>query len=140
WERARTPSTAASRRPRGAVRGWRRDRCSRCLRRRCASHNRILRPVLAGPATTGSNDLDRALGGLYWGDNVVFEVRRAGQAEPFFDALAAETGQSGAIARVQLDDSPGVEATVIDGRVGQQERPGALLQAVRAFGRSHERS
>ncbi len=96
--------------------------------------------MLAGPATTGSSDLDRALGGLYWGDNVVFEVRGAGQADPFFAALAAETGQSGAIARVQLDDRPGVGDTVIDGRVGQQERPGALLQAVRAFGRSHERS
>ena len=96
--------------------------------------------MLAGPATTGSSDLDRALGGLYWGDNVVFEVRGAGQATPFFEALAAQTEQSGAIARVALDDSPGVDATVIDGRIGRHERPGALLQAVRAFGRSHERS
>ncbi|MDX6378106.1 MAG: hypothetical protein QOE98_2409 [Gaiellaceae bacterium] len=96
--------------------------------------------MLAGPATTGSNDLDRALGGLYWGDNVVFEVRRIGQEEPFFAALAAQTGQSSAIARVAMDDRPGVDATVIDGRVGQHDRPGALLQAVRTFGRAHERS
>ena len=67
--------------------------------------------MLAGPATTGSVDLDRALGGLYWGDNVVFEVRRTGQALPFYAALAAETAQSGAIARVALDDCTDVDIT-----------------------------
>jgi transcriptional regulator with XRE-family HTH domain len=96
--------------------------------------------VLAGPATTGSVDLDRALGGLYWGDNVVFEVRRGGQALPFYAALAAETAQSGAIARVALADSTDIDIPIIDGRLGQHDRPGALLQAVRAFGRAHERS
>jgi transcriptional regulator with XRE-family HTH domain len=96
--------------------------------------------VLAGPATTGSGDLDRALGGLYWGDNVVFEVRREGQELPFFAALAAEKGQSSAIARVALDDRESVEAPLIDGRPGAHDRPGALLQAVRVFGRANERS
>jgi hypothetical protein len=96
--------------------------------------------VLAGPATTGSGDLDRALGGLYWGDNVVFEVRRAGQELPFYAALAAETAQSGAIARVALEDRESVEVPLIDGRPGAHDRPGALLQAVRLFGRANPRS
>lgn len=96
--------------------------------------------MLAGPASTGSPDLDRALGGLYWGDNVVFEVRHRGQEHPFFTALASETTQSAAIARVQLTDAEGVAAPVIDGRLGAHDRPGALLQAVRAFGRANPRS
>ena len=36
-----------------------------------------------GPATSGIADLDRTLGGLFWGDNVVWELRRNASVEPF---------------------------------------------------------
>jgi transcriptional regulator with XRE-family HTH domain len=39
-------------------------------------------------ASTGVADLDRALHGLYWGDNVVFEPDSADAAVPFFAAIA----------------------------------------------------
>src|SRR6185437_3324031 len=39
-------------------------------------------------ASTGVADLDRALHGLYWGDNVVFEPDSTDAAVPFFAAIA----------------------------------------------------
>src|SRR4029079_17953915 len=39
-------------------------------------------------ASTGVADLDRALHGLYWGDNVVFEPDSTDAAVPFFTAIA----------------------------------------------------
>ena len=39
-------------------------------------------------ASTGVADLDRALHGLYWGDNVVFEPDSTDAAIPFFTAIA----------------------------------------------------
>ena len=40
-------------------------------------------------ATTGIDELDEALGGLYWGDNVVWEVEDDDAIRPFYDAVAA---------------------------------------------------
>src|SRR4051794_28184168 len=42
-------------------------------------------------ASTGVADLDRALHGLYWGDNVVFEPDSTDAAIPFFAAVAEHT-------------------------------------------------
>ena len=39
-------------------------------------------------ATTGVAELDRALNGLYWGDNVVFDAELAADVEPFYAAVA----------------------------------------------------
>ncbi|MGH3845319.1 MAG: helix-turn-helix domain-containing protein [Pseudonocardiaceae bacterium] len=40
-------------------------------------------------ASTGIAELDHVLGGLFWGDNVVFEVTDRPAAEPFYRAVAA---------------------------------------------------
>ena len=40
-------------------------------------------------ASTGVAELDHALGGLYWGDNVVWEVEESGSVDPFVRAIAA---------------------------------------------------
>jgi transcriptional regulator with XRE-family HTH domain len=44
-------------------------------------------------ATTGIPELDTALGGLFWGDNVVLEVPNPGVAEPFLRAVAGVSDQ-----------------------------------------------
>ena len=41
-------------------------------------------------ATTGVEELDRALNGLFWGDNVVFAADDAADVEPFYRAVAAK--------------------------------------------------
>ena len=88
-----------------------------------------------GPATSGSDDLDRTLGGLFWGDNVVWEVRRQASVEPFVRALVAAPAQAGAFAHVALGggpEYPGID--VIDASAaGPNARPGELLTAVRAY-------
>ena len=97
--------------------------------------------MYTGPATTGIPDLDRALGGLFWGDNVVWEARNDADTGGIYRALAAQTEQADAVAYVNLTrdpadvaaDYPG--ATVLDARPGTDlERPGALLTAARTFG------
>ena len=57
-----------------------------------------------GPATSGIADLDRTLGGLFWGDNVVWEVRRQASVEPFVQALVTAVGQAEAFAHVSFGD------------------------------------
>jgi transcriptional regulator with XRE-family HTH domain len=103
--------------------------------------------MYTGPATTGIPDLDRALGGLFWGDNVVWEARNDADTGGIYRALAAQTEQADAVAYVNLTrdpadvaaDYPG--ATVLDARPGTDlERPGALLTAARTFGMRHSRS
>ena len=88
-----------------------------------------------GPATSGIGDLDRTLGGLFWGDNVVWQVRRHASAEPFVRALIAVGTQAEAFAHVAFGgggEYPGID--VIDAAVGgPNERPGELLTAVRAY-------
>jgi DNA-binding XRE family transcriptional regulator len=89
-------------------------------------------------ATTGLAELDAALGGLFWGDNVVWETEDAGTLEPFFGAVAGSRARYDFAAWVTLTRSPeelreqypGFE--VIDGRPGSDlAQPGALIQAVR---------
>jgi transcriptional regulator with XRE-family HTH domain len=103
--------------------------------------------VEAGPASTGVAALDSAVGGLYWGDNVVWEIRQAATSAPFYTALAHLPSQTDALCYVSLERDPQAirseypGATILDGRVASDhERPGALLSAIRAFGARHARS
>ena len=89
-------------------------------------------------ASTGVADLDRALHGLYWGDNVVFEPDSTDTAQPFFAAVAEHSQVYDHAAYVTLTLEPEVihrdypSLGVIDAR---QDTPlaeaGALLNEVR---------
>jgi transcriptional regulator with XRE-family HTH domain len=95
-----------------------------------------------GPATSGITDLDRTLGGLFWGDNVVWEVRRQASADPFVRALVAAGNQADAFAYVTFDGAVAYEGIdVIDASAdGPHARPGELLSAVRAYALKAERT
>jgi transcriptional regulator with XRE-family HTH domain len=98
-----------------------------------------------GPATSGIADLDRTLGGLFWGDNVVWELRQQASAEPFVRALVSAGGQAEAFAHVSFDASKAPAAhdriDVIDASAdGAYARPGELLTAVRAYAGRAERT
>ena len=89
-------------------------------------------------ASTGVADLDRALHGLYWGDNVVFEPDSTDTAQPFFAAVAEHSQVYDHAAYVTLTLEPEVihrdypSLGVIDAR---RDTPlaeaGALLNEVR---------
>jgi transcriptional regulator with XRE-family HTH domain len=88
-------------------------------------------------ATTGVEELDRALNGLYWGDNVVLDAELAADVEPFLAAVAAQAGRYEGAAFVTLAREPdelarsfpGLE--VVDARAGTPlAQPGPLLDAV----------
>jgi transcriptional regulator with XRE-family HTH domain len=97
-----------------------------------------------GPATSGIADLDRTLGGLFWGDNVVWELRRNASVEPFARALLAAGAQAESFAHVAMGagEAPLDGAIdVIDASVaGPNGRPGELLSAVRAYAGRAERT
>jgi transcriptional regulator with XRE-family HTH domain len=89
-------------------------------------------------ASTGVADLDRALHGLYWGDNVVFEPDSTDAAVPFFAAIAehSEVYDHAAYVTLTLDpekinrDYPSLG--VIDARPHTPlAEAGALLNEVR---------
>ena len=89
-------------------------------------------------ASTGVVDLDRALHGLYWGDNVVFEPDSTDGAMPFFAAIAghSEVYDHAAYVTLTLDpekinrDYPSLG--VIDARPHTPlAEAGALLNEVR---------
>jgi len=88
-------------------------------------------------ATTGVEELDRALNGLYWGDNVVFDAELAVDVEPFFAAVAARAGRYEGAAFVTLEREPEDLARafpgfqIIDARPGTPlAQPAPLLDAV----------
>jgi transcriptional regulator with XRE-family HTH domain len=89
-------------------------------------------------ASTGVADLDRALHGLYWGDNVVFEPDSTDTAIPFYAAIAeqSEVYDQAAYVTLTLDpetihrDYPSLG--VIDARPDTPlAEAGALLNEVR---------
>lgn len=89
-------------------------------------------------ATTGVDELDLALGGLYWGDNVVWEREEGGSVEPFFQAIADHSGEyrfTGFVTLTRSPDEvresyPGFE--VLDARPGSAlAQPGPLLNEIR---------
>jgi transcriptional regulator with XRE-family HTH domain len=88
-------------------------------------------------ATTGVAELDRALNGLYWGDNVVFDAELAADVEPFYAAVAAQARAYEGAAFVTLTREPSAVTAafpgfdVIDAREGTAlAQPRPLLDAV----------
>ena len=49
-------------------------------------------------ASSGVETLDELLGGLFWGDNVVWEVAGAAAGDAFYASAAAVAGYDGRIA------------------------------------------
>jgi hypothetical protein len=89
-------------------------------------------------ASTGIPSFDDVFGGIYWGDNVVWQVDEGASAEPFYRAIARTSGtyQAATFATVSRDPDalreayPGFE--IIDARPGKElHDPRALLGAVR---------
>ncbi len=90
-------------------------------------------------ATTGVDELDRALNGLFWGDNVVFAADDAADVEPFFRAVAAKAARYEASAFVTLEREPAElersypELEVVDARPDSPlAQPRPLLDAIAA--------
>jgi transcriptional regulator with XRE-family HTH domain len=93
-------------------------------------------------AATGVAELDRALGGLYWGDNVVWVWEAGGLSAQwlFYDAIAQRREDFGAAGYVVADTDP-AEVTarwpwleIIDARAGTPAAsPRGLLEAARQF-------
>jgi hypothetical protein len=88
--------------------------------------------------STGVPPLDAALGGLFWGDNVVWELDDGGSVDPFVTALLRGREQFDRIVLVRFEgDADGrpaanAGADILDARPGSTlEDPGLLLAAVR---------
>ncbi len=88
-------------------------------------------------ATTGVAELDRALGGLYWGDNVVLDAEETADVAPFYRAVAAQAALYDTAAFVTVEREPaelseafpGLE--VVDARPGTPiAQPRPLLEAI----------
>jgi transcriptional regulator with XRE-family HTH domain len=93
--------------------------------------------------STGVPPLDAALGGLFWGDNVVWEVDDGGSVDPFVAALLRGREQFDRIAFVRFEgDVDSLRAAnagvdVLDARPGSPlADPGPLLAAVRECARA----
>jgi transcriptional regulator with XRE-family HTH domain len=93
--------------------------------------------VNASFASSGLSELDRALGGLYWGDNVVWEPDEDASAEPFYRAIAALEPAYDQAWYVTLTTDPIDVAErfpklgVVDARPGQKlSKPAPLLAAI----------
>jgi transcriptional regulator with XRE-family HTH domain len=107
------------------------------------SRRREAAPLLADVASTGIAELDDALGGLFWGDNVVFEVADPPAAEPFYGAVAA--AESHYDQRIHVSLSPDrpppagfdrIEAS----RGGELAQPAPLMRAIVERCRPDERN
>jgi transcriptional regulator with XRE-family HTH domain len=93
-------------------------------------------------AGSGVAELDRALGGLYWGDNVVW-VWESGEhpsQELFYDAIARHREEFGKTGYIVVSSDPAeVKARwpwieVLDARAGTPaSSPRSLLEAIRRF-------
>jgi transcriptional regulator with XRE-family HTH domain len=88
-------------------------------------------------ASTGIDELDRLLGGLYWGDNVVWATEGPDDPEPFYAAVAETAGAYDGRVYVAVERDPvdvigkRIDFEVIDGRPGHGlEQPGQLLDRV----------
>ena len=107
------------------------------------AHDRSTPPLHEEVAASGVTELDRAIGGLFWGDNVVFQANSGAVAAPFFRAVAATDVAYGHRIAVRLDDG----AATYDGFEVLDARPGGklaqaapLLQAVVERCRGTERN
>jgi transcriptional regulator with XRE-family HTH domain len=94
-------------------------------------------------ASTGVPALDEALGGLFWGDNVVFEVAEPSSAEPFYRAAAAVEGQFDQRLTVSVSDATTARSgfDLIDaGPGGALSQPAPLLREIVERSRLGERN
>lgn len=89
-------------------------------------------------ASTGIAELDLSLGGLFWGDNVVWEIEENGSPDPFFHAIAERAGDYRYAGYVTLSRSPKEIETlypglhVVDATPGSSlAQPGPLLTEIR---------
>jgi transcriptional regulator with XRE-family HTH domain len=90
-------------------------------------------------ASTGVTELDAALGGLFWGDNIVWELEEGGSSlAPFVTALLSTREQFSTVLFVKFEGDPEqVRATypdvdILDARPGSSiENAGELLIAMR---------
>jgi transcriptional regulator with XRE-family HTH domain len=90
-------------------------------------------PPLGEVASTGVPELDDALGGLFWGDNVVFEVVDPPAVEPFYRAVATVDAQYDQRIYVSLSgDRPTVPGfDLIEARAGGPlAQPAPLMHAI----------
>jgi transcriptional regulator with XRE-family HTH domain len=95
-------------------------------------------PLDGDIAATGVPELDAGLGGLFWGDNVVYQVADGVSAEPFYRAIARSEVSYDRRLFVRLQEAsptyPGFE--VLDARPSSKlDQPAPLLHAV--FERCH---
>lgn len=89
--------------------------------------------VDADVASTGVAELDDALGGLFWGENVVFQVADRATADAFYRAVVAADISYDRRVFVRLqDDSPSHQGLeVLDARPNSKlAQPAPLLHAV----------
>jgi transcriptional regulator with XRE-family HTH domain len=100
----------------------------------------------AETASTGIAELDATLGGLYWGDNVVWEHEEGASADPFYRAVTAVPETYGYAGYVSVDRDPTDIARafpglrVIDARPGTPlAEPDRLVEEVRQTCSSRER-
>jgi transcriptional regulator with XRE-family HTH domain len=92
-------------------------------------------------ASTGVDALDELLGGLYWGDNVVWEVARPAAGEAFYRCAAGVAGYDGRIAIRLSDAEPPAGFGVVDARPGREHaQPAPLLHELDARCRRGERN
>jgi transcriptional regulator with XRE-family HTH domain len=99
----------------------------------------LMRDAMPG---SGVPTLDRALGGLYWGDNVVWELEEGASVEPFVAALASTSASFDGMAHVAMSGGQArPELELIDARDGTElAQPQALLDAVRGWCAARPRS
>jgi transcriptional regulator with XRE-family HTH domain len=95
-------------------------------------------PLDGDVAATGVSALDAALGGLFWGDNVVFQVVEGASAEPFYRAIVGSEVSYDRRLFVRLQEAspthPGFD--VLDARPDSKfGQPAPLLHAI--FERCH---
>jgi transcriptional regulator with XRE-family HTH domain len=83
--------------------------------------------------TTGIGELDGAFGGLYWGDNVVWEAEETAALEPFFAAVAESRSVYDFAAYVTLTRSPQELGHAYPGVEAIDARPGTPLAQPRAL-------
>lgn len=94
-------------------------------------------------AATGVPELDDALGGLFWGDNVVFEVAEGATAMPFYRAIAASDVVYDRRLSVRLQDrDPTYQGfDVLDARPKSKlDQPAPLLRALFELCQGRERN
>ncbi|MBW3593927.1 MAG: hypothetical protein KY396_09565, partial [Actinobacteria bacterium] len=104
-------------------------------------------PMLASDtASSGVAELDAALGGIYWGDNVVWQLDEGASADPFYAAIGATAASYHGATFVTASRPPSeVDAhlpglSVVDARPGTPlAEPAPLLAAVTQISRPGRR-